>query len=281
MGTDDLITPQEREKLESLRGVMKPETDKDSYAKRWITDACMCRYLRARNWDVKKASVMLKESLEWRRKVKPEQITWEEVNKEALTGKMYICPYPDKFGRTILMMKPGKENTKGHDGQIKHLVYVLEAALRQNQVNHKFDETPRGSGADLSPEQICLVIDYKGWSMFNAPPMKTSKETLYILQNQYPERLGVALLYDPPSLFSTLWAMLTPFMETKTANKVQFLKPKTARDQLPDYVDLSNLEKSVGGDLTYEFDFEAYGKRMNAVHALMRYEMRYSEIHAV
>ena len=62
-------------------------------------------------------------------------------------------------------------------------------------------------------------------------------------------------MYDPPSLFSTLWAMLTPFMETKTANKVKFLKKKAARDKLAEYVDLGKLEQSVGGDLSYEFDF--------------------------
>jgi hypothetical protein len=66
----------------------------------------------------------------------------------------------------------------------------------------------------------------------------------------------VAILYDPPSLFSPLWAMLTPFMDVKTASKVKFLTQKKARAALTEYADLSQWERSVGGDLKYEFDFQ-------------------------
>lgn len=45
----------------------------------YCSDACITRYLRARNWHVKKATKMLKESLKWRLEYKPEEIRWVSV----------------------------------------------------------------------------------------------------------------------------------------------------------------------------------------------------------
>ena len=45
----------------------------------YCSDACIARYLRARNWHVKKATKMLKASLKWRLEYKPEEIRWVSV----------------------------------------------------------------------------------------------------------------------------------------------------------------------------------------------------------
>lgn len=34
------------------------------------------------------------------------------------------------------------------------------------------------------PQKLCILIDFDGFSIFTAPPMKTSQATLSILQNQ-------------------------------------------------------------------------------------------------
>lgn len=46
---------------------------------------------------------MLKETVNWRREYKPEEITIEEIDEEARTGKMYISPFKDKAGRSIFI----------------------------------------------------------------------------------------------------------------------------------------------------------------------------------
>lgn len=42
----------------------------------YCSDACISRNLRARNWNVKKAAKMLKETLKWRSEYKPEELRW-------------------------------------------------------------------------------------------------------------------------------------------------------------------------------------------------------------
>lgn len=53
--------------------------------------------------------------------------------------------------------------------------------------------------------KMCLVIDYTGYSLKNATPMKTSMLSLRILQNHYPETLGVAYFMSPPFMFKGFW----------------------------------------------------------------------------
>lgn len=42
----------------------------------FLSDQSISRYLRARNWNVKKAEKMLEESLIWRMNYKPAEIRW-------------------------------------------------------------------------------------------------------------------------------------------------------------------------------------------------------------
>lgn len=46
----------------------------------YCSDASISRYLRARNWNVKKAVKMLKATLKWRLEYKPENIRWVMLN---------------------------------------------------------------------------------------------------------------------------------------------------------------------------------------------------------
>lgn len=48
----------------------------------YCSDACLRRYLEARNWNMDKSKKMLEESLKWRSTFKPEEIHWvrKEIN---------------------------------------------------------------------------------------------------------------------------------------------------------------------------------------------------------
>lgn len=47
----------------------------------YCTEACLKRYLEARNWNVDKSKKMLEETLRWRSSYKPEEIRWVRGKK--------------------------------------------------------------------------------------------------------------------------------------------------------------------------------------------------------
>jgi hypothetical protein len=51
------------------------------------------------------------------------------------------------------------------------------------------------------------------------------KRLIYILTNFYPERLGVMLLHDAPSFFSSLcWPLIRPWLNPSTRSKIHFTR---------------------------------------------------------
>ncbi|KAI4389789.1 hypothetical protein MLD38_001973 [Melastoma candidum] len=167
----------------------------------------LTKYLRTRNWNVKKATKMLKETLKWRSNYKPEEIRWEDIAHEAETGKIYRTDYIDKHGRTALVMRPSRLNSKSTKGQINYLVYCMENAI----LNLPPDQ-----------EQMVWLIDFEGFNLTHIS-VKLSKETAHVLQDHYPERLGAAILHNPPKFFEPFFMVVKPFLEPKTYNKVKFV----------------------------------------------------------
>jgi hypothetical protein len=45
-------------------------------SEKYCSEACLTRYLEARNWNVTKSKKMLEESLKWREAYRPEDIRW-------------------------------------------------------------------------------------------------------------------------------------------------------------------------------------------------------------
>lgn len=134
---------------------------------------------------------------------------------EGETGKVSRANFFDRFGRTVLIMRPGKQvslgnfswivkkkywqktdatfhlqNTTSAEDNVRHLVYLIENGilnLREGQ------------------EQMSWLIDFTGWSLNTNIPVRTARDIINVLQNHYPERLAVAFLYNPPRVFEAFW----------------------------------------------------------------------------
>lgn len=216
---------------------------------RYCSDSSISRYLRARAWNVKKAVKMMKESIKWRMEYKPEQIRWEDVAHEAETGKLYRSAYTDKLGRTVLVMRPSRQNSKSTKAQIKYLVYCMENAIMN---------------LPDSLEEMVWLVDFEGFNLSNIS-VKSTRETAHVLQEFYPERLGVAILYNPPKIFEPFYMLVKPFLEPKTANKVKFVYSSNSNTMkiMEETFDLDKLETAFGGkDNNAGFEINKYAERM-------------------
>lgn len=245
-GQEKILASQEQQALiNEVRRLIGPQSGKASI---FCSDACISRYLRARNWNVKKAAKMLKLTLKWRAEYKPEEIRWEDVANEAETGKIYRSNYIDKRGRTVLVMRPSHQNSKSTKGQIKYLVYCMENAI-----------------LNLPPEQEQMVwlIDFQGFNMSHIS-IKVTRETAHVLQEHYPERLGLAILYNAPKFFEPFFTMVKPLLEPKTYNKVKFgySDDQNTKKIMEDLFDFDHLESAFGGKDDTGFDINRYSERM-------------------
>ncbi|KAJ1563769.1 hypothetical protein HK405_000836, partial [Cladochytrium tenue] len=147
----------------------------------WADTRCILRYLRAAKWDVPGATARLRATLQWRREYRPTEISADEVEPEALTGKEFLSGF-DRQGRPLFFMVPARENTRAHDRQLRFVVYNMERACAL---------MPPGV------EQVALVVDYENVSVMSSPPPSVAAKFLDILGSHYPERLGLAVVVNP------------------------------------------------------------------------------------
>ncbi|XP_010539916.1 PREDICTED: random slug protein 5 [Tarenaya hassleriana] len=233
-------------KIKELKALIGPLSGRTSV---FCTDACLKRYLEARNWNVGKAKKMLEETLKWRSAFKPEEIRWDEVADEGETGKVYRAGFHDRHGRTVLILRPALQNTKSLDNQMKHLVYLIENAI----LNLPEDQ-----------EQMSWLIDFTGWTLSTNVPIKSARETINILQNHYPERLAIAFLYNPPRIFEAFWKIVKFLLDAKTFQKVKFVYPKNQEsvELMSTYFDEVNLPTEFGGEAILQYNHQEFSKQM-------------------
>ncbi|XP_054799032.1 uncharacterized protein LOC129303625 [Prosopis cineraria] len=245
-GREKMLTSQEQQaKINEARRLIGPLSGRSSV---YCSDASISRHLRARNWNVKKAVKMLRQTLKWRAATKPEEIRWEEVAHEAETGKIYRSNYIDRHGRTVLVMRPSRQNSKSTKEQIKYLVYCMENAI----LNLPPDQ-----------EQMVWLIDFEGFNLSNIS-VKLTRETAHVLQDHYPERLGLAILFNPPKFFEPFFTMVKSLLEPKTYNKVKFVysDDQNTKKIVEDLFDKDRLECAFGGNDVRGFDINKYAERM-------------------
>ncbi|KAL0491685.1 hypothetical protein AKO1_010158 [Acrasis kona] len=177
------LTVQQNETLNEF--ISKLPEDLTPNQRAFCDEACCLRYLRARDWDVKKSMKMLNNSLKWRDTYKPEAILAKDLEEEASSGKVYQQG-TDKLGRPVVYMTPARNTSTQYDKGVKLLIYTMEKAVAS---------MPEGQ------EQLIWFIDFKGYSSKHSIPINVAKETIDILSNQYPERLGACFFIDTPAIF--------------------------------------------------------------------------------
>ncbi|KAH9626472.1 hypothetical protein KSS87_006432 [Heliosperma pusillum] len=278
------VTKEQQQKIDDLRSGLGPLPEKLSW---YCSDAIIGRYLQVNNGNVQKGTKMLKECLKWRSEYKPDEILWiiyngvlsliisgtavqEDVAFEAETGKVYRSASVDKKGRPVIVMRPCRQNSSNIPGQMKYLVYCIENSM----LNMPPDQ-----------EEMIWVVDFWNFKLSNIS-MGVSKELSHIMQNYYPDRLGVAVLYNPPWIFEQFYKhcfshnsvsdtcfnpikchtsqMVKPFLGARIRDKVKFVysNDSTTMKIMEDLFETEQFESVLGSKAAESFDIHTYAQWM-------------------
>jgi len=212
-------------------------------------DAQLLRFCRARKFDYPAVKTMLLECEKWRVDFGVDDIVSNfDFNEKADVNKYYPQYYHgvDKDGRPVYIEQLGKLDIKALyaittvERQLKRLVYEYERSLTTR--------VPVCSAVKGRPvETFCTILDLGGVALSNFYRVKDYvMETAAIGQNRYPETMGKFYIINAPFFFTTVWAIIKPWLDPVTVAKIQILGG-SYKDELLKQIAPQNLPKEFGG----------------------------------
>lgn len=109
----------------------------------------------------------------------------------------------------------------------------------------------------------------EGYTPRNSPPFAVSKQSISILQNHYPERLGYAVLAKPPCIFNLAWNAIYPFLDSATRKKILFVKcGADIVKSLQGVLGVECIDVSMGGSRSGNFDLQQYAEHMTKLQSM-------------
>ncbi|POS84102.1 hypothetical protein EPUL_003134 [Erysiphe pulchra] len=223
--------------IPSESGKGGPVTEDDIF---WLTRECLLRYLRATKWNVVESEKRLLKTLSWRRDFGVDNITADSMSVENETGKQILLGY-DNHARPCYYLFPKNQNTTASQSQAEHVVFMIER------------------GIDLmgpGQETLMIVVDFN-IDRRKIPSIGQSKLILDIIQNHYPERLGMGFVLNAPWAVTAFFKIMSPFMDPFTRNKLNF------SGDLKSFVPREQLYKEFMGELDFQYDHNVYWPYLN------------------
>jgi hypothetical protein len=170
-----------------------------------VDDWMLLRYLVARDWKVSKSIKMLTATMEWR--------------KDNQAKKCFRCVTDPN---AHMMEFVGWDNFHRPVMYSSHR-WSLDRANVPQSVDHVLESYQHAEKLlPVGVDKWVVTVDFVTYSHWTDGRSKSGKEVINMLQDHFPERLGMQILIDPPTMFWLLWKILSAFVDEKTKQKVAF-----------------------------------------------------------
>lgn len=248
-------TAQEASLVEQLNTEIRSSCSEllaDEYLSSWVNEACLRRYLVARTWKLTAAHDMLKGTLEWMAKERPQHLTPEEMASQIRHGHMYTRGF-DKEGHPCVILRVHRERDPHTDQQ--KLNFMIYSMLRAIAV----------MGPDVG--KMVWLVSCTGYNLKHNGNLGFAQSLNTVLANHFPERLFRVYIFDAPWVFNTMFRMVSPFLDEATKKKFVFVPNGQESRVMAEDFDLGQLETIFGGEDPYVFDPDAYLEADRAIWA--------------
>ncbi|UJR38597.1 hypothetical protein I4U23_031262 [Adineta vaga] len=208
------------------------------------------RFLRARKWNIEHTIKSLHEMVQWRIDNQVDSILEDEMAIQRTELLRKILPNINhgytKTDRPLYLEKSGIIYVDKilSDFTTEELLRCHTYWLELNCQRAK--ERSRQIGKHI--ESFTIVSDIQGCNMEIRKIFAPFKQSLYIDNNYYPERLAQMIFINPPTIFPVLWGIVKPWLDPVTKSKIIVIKkgPETTNTLLQ-YIDSDQLPGEYGG----------------------------------
>ncbi|CAI0556775.1 unnamed protein product [Linum tenue] len=209
------------------------------------SDVILLKFLRARDFKVKDAFTMIKNTVRWRKEFGIDSLLEEDLGNEL--EKVVFTKGVDKEGHSVCYNVYGGfqdkelyQNCFGDDEKSKKFlrwrIQFLEKSIRN---------------LDFSPTGICTIVQIN--DLKNSPgPLKrelrqATNQALTILQDNYPEFVARQVFINVPWWYLAFNKMISPFLTQRTKSKFVFAGPSKSAETLFKYIAPEQVPVQYGG----------------------------------
>ncbi|XP_062025467.1 patellin-3-like [Rosa rugosa] len=209
------------------------------------SDVILLKFLRARDFKVKDAFAMIKNTVKWRKEFGIDALLEEELGSHW--EKVVFTHGVDKEGHPVCYNVFGEfqnkelyQNTFTDEEKrskfIKWRIQFLEKSIR------KFDFNPTGIST------IVQVNDLKNSpGLFKREHNQVTNQALELLQDNYPEFVAKQVFINVPWWYLAFNRMISPFLTQRTKSKFVFAGPSKSAETLFKYIVPEHVPVQYGG----------------------------------
>jgi hypothetical protein len=226
----------------------------------------LCRWLRARKYDLHKTIQMVEEAVECTRI--PRKNKFYPCPNEALgcESSLYTSFYPQlyfgtsKNGSPVFISKPGVINMTGIEC-VTSLPGILN--FHWNAMMHEFAQKLKteyeSSNGSFKRYECTCILDLKDLthSQIGKRPLNLIKSQTFIDSLCFPETLNRMVIINAPSFFTVSWKLIKSWIDVRTANKIDIVGTNAAKieKKLKEIISDHNLPSDYGGVGTSTVDY--------------------------
>ncbi|XWS15376.1 hypothetical protein CRYUN_Cryun35bG0091300 [Craigia yunnanensis] len=209
------------------------------------SDVILLKFLRARDFKVKDAFTMIKNTARWRKEFGIEGLLDEELGNEL--EKVVFMHGFDKEGHPVCYNVYGEfqnkelyQNTFADEEQrskfLRWRIQFLEKSIRK---------------LDFSPSGICTMVQVNDLKNSPGPGKKelrqATNQALNLLQDNYPEFAAKQVFINVPWWYLAFNRMISPFLTQRTKSKFVFAGPSKSAETLFRYIAPEQVPVQYGG----------------------------------
>ncbi|MED6192015.1 hypothetical protein PIB30_006160 [Stylosanthes scabra] len=217
------------------------------------SDVILLKFLRARDFKVKDAFSMMKNTIRWRKDFGIDDLMEENLGCHELDKVVFMHGF-DKEGHPVCYNIFGEfedkelyKNTFSDEEKrqrfLRWRIQLLEKSIRN---------------LDFKPASISTIVQVN--DLNNSPGLakwelrQATKEALHLLQDNYPEFAAKQVFINVPWWYLAVNRMISPFLTQRTKSKFVFAGPSKSAETLLRYISAEQLPVKYGG-LSKEGEF--------------------------